>query len=158
MKRQGNVIFSQKFLQLYHQFLWISTVNSNATLSSCRSIVRADKRINLHPDKRENRCQQNRPQNNNSWGSVLSSHKSLEERIEMQNDPKRKENLSKQGPPCFIPTIECVGESSNHSDQVHNENGCWRDQNCRPFDHIELSKFSVIGCFGCHCEVGIKPC
>ncbi|KAJ1378437.1 JmjN domain [Sesbania bispinosa] len=49
--------------------------------------------------KRENGCKQNGPNHHNGWCSVLASHETFEERVQMDDIPKCKEKLTKEGTP-----------------------------------------------------------
>lgn len=74
----------------------------------------------------------------------------------MKDHPEGKEHLPKKRSPRFIPFIQRVRKSSNHSNHVENQKGGWRDQNCGPLENVELTKLRIVRWFCSHCEVGVK--
>lgn len=79
-----------------------STIYRNAALGNGVAVHFADKRVNLDPNKREDRGQKHGPKNNNGGSSVLATHETLEEWVEMKNHPKGEENFAKQWTPSFV--------------------------------------------------------
>lgn len=132
------------------------TIYRNAALCNSWTINFAHKGIYLHPNKREDRGQQHWPQNNNGWSPVLATHETLEEGVEMNNHPEGKEHLAKEWSPWIVSFVKCIRKSSNNTHHIDDDKSRRRDQNCCPFDKVELTKLSIVGCFWSDCEVGIK--
>ena len=130
----------------------------DATHGSVRSFGLHHKRINSHPKQREDRRQQNRPYHHNSWCSVLSSHQTFEERVEMNNHPKGEEEFTKQRSPRLIPIVDCIRDACNDANNVYDEDCCWRDKQSCPFERVKFSKVIIICCLWCDCEVCVNAC
>ncbi|GER48635.1 ssDNA-binding transcriptional regulator [Striga asiatica] len=83
-------------------------------------------RVDPYPKQGEDGGKQDGPDDDNSGRSVLAAHQPLKERIEMNNDPKRKEELPKEWAPRLVPTIDGVRYSRHHPHDVNNEkSGRW---------------------------------
>lgn len=136
--------------------LWLLTIYGNASLGDGWTVSSAHKWVYLDPNKREHWGQQHWPQNNNGWGTVLATHETLEEWVEMKNHPEGKENLPKEWSPRLIPSIKCIRKPSNNTNHVNYDKGCWRNQECSPLDYIEFTKLCVLSSLGCDSEVGIN--
>ena len=67
--------------------------------SSCSFLARRSEGIDAHPQKGEDGCEKDRPDDDNGRRPVLPAEQTLEEGIEMDNDPDREEELAKQGTP-----------------------------------------------------------
>lgn len=142
-KRKKNIVFASAV---------------DATHGSVRSFGLHHKRINSNPKQREDRRQQNRPNHHNGWCSVLSSHQTFEEWVEMNNHPKWEEEFTKQRSPRLISIVDGIRDTCNDANNVYDEDCCWRDKQSRPFERVKFSKVIVICCLWCDCEVCVNAC
>ena len=133
-----------------------STIYGDTTLSNGVGVHFADKRVDLDPNKREHRSQEHRPKHNNGRSSVLSSHETLEERIEVENHPEGKEDLPEKWTPGFVALVEGVGEAGHDADEVDDEERGGRDEQRRPLDDVELPELRVVRGFRSDGEVGVE--
>lgn len=78
-------------------------INNGSTIDPTLLYIRAfgfeHKRINPHPQQRENGSQEDGPDNDNCRGPVLPAHETFEEWIEMDDHPEGEEQLPKQRSP-----------------------------------------------------------
>ena len=115
------------------------------------------KGVDSDPQKRENGCKKNGPDHHNGWCSVLASHETFEERVEMDDHPECKEELTKEGTPWLVPTVDGIGDTCNNSNQVYDEKCCGRDEKGCPFEHVQFCKVSIfIWCLWGNSEVGVN--
>ena len=61
----------------------------------------------------------------------------------MDDHPKCKEKLTKEGSPRLVATIDGIGDAGNHPNHVYYEKGCGGDEKGGPFEHVELGKVSI---------------
>lgn len=123
-----------------------------------RSLGLHHERVDPDPQQGEDGSQQNRPDDNNGGCSVLPTHQTLEERVEMDNDPEREEQLPKQRTPRLVPVVDGIRDSGDNSDDVDDEDGGGRDEKGGPLEGVELSEVLVVGGFGGDGEVGVDSC
>ncbi len=114
--------------------------------------------INVHPQQGEDGSQQYWPHNNYCWSAVLSSHQTLEERIEMDNHPECKEQLSKERTPWLISAVDGIRDSSNHTHKIDNNQCGWRNQERSPLECVKLPEVLIFWRLGCNSEVCINTC
>ena len=118
-----------------------STVDS--TFQNVRASDSFSERIDPNPQQGEDGSQENRPDHNNSRSPVLSPHQTLEEWVQVNNHPKRKEQLTKKRSPRLVSTVDGVRESRNNSHEVDDQQRRRRNQKRCPFEQVELREVSV---------------
>ena len=111
--------------------------------------------VDSDPEKRENRGEQDRPHDNNGGKPVLSSHHTLEERVEMHDHPQGKEKPTKERSPWFITIVNGIRHANYDPNHIYDEQCHGWDQKGCPFEQVELGEVSIIGCFGCDSEVSV---
>lgn len=74
----------------------------------------------------------------------------------MNDHPESEEQLAEQHAPNMMPAAYGARDSSNQSDQVYDQEGRWRDEQARPFEHVQLGKVGLfVGFFGRSMETDI---
>ena len=61
----------------------------------------------------------------------------------MDDHPKGEKQLAKERSPRLVSAVDSVGDPGDHSHQVDDEESRWRDEEGRPFEHVELGKVTV---------------
>lgn len=60
----------------------------------------------------------------------------------MDDHPKGKKQLPKERTPRLVSVVDGVGDPGNNPHQVDDEEGCWRNEESRPFEHVELGEIT----------------
>ena len=113
--------------------------------------------VDLNPQQRKDRCQQNRPHDDNRGSAILAAHQSFQERVKMHYDPEGKEELSEERTPRLVASIQSIWNTRNNADQVDDNQSCWRNEKSRPFKDIKLSEFGIVGSFGSDGKISVNP-
>lgn len=100
---------------LFPDLLYTKTVTLaiDATLLDIRSSDTCCEWVNTDPQKRENRCEKDSPHNDDGRCAILTAHKTLEEWVEMDNHPERKEKLTKKRTPRLVTTVDRIRNTSH---------------------------------------------
>ena len=127
--------------------------------ATCLSIWASDtggERVYANPQQGEDWCQQDCPDNHDGRGAVLPTHETLEEWVQVHNHPEGEEELAKEWAPWLVTAVDRIGDTSNNTNQVDDQNGRWRDQKGCPLEHVQLRKVTVFiwGLWG-DSEVGV---
>jgi len=127
--------------------------------ATCLSIWASDtggERIDANPQQGEDRSKKNRPDDHNGWGAVLPAHETLQEWVQVNDHPEGEEELAKERPPWLVTAVDSVGGTSNNTDQVDDQDGCWWDEKSCPLEHVELREVTIfIRGLWCDSKVGV---
>lgn len=115
-----------------------------------------DKGIDTDPEQGEYGSKKNGPDDNNRWSTILATQQTLEEGIQVDNDPDGKEQLTKERAPRLVPGVDGIRNTGHYTHQVENEDGGRRDEESSPFEDVKLCEISIfVWCFWGDCEVGV---
>jgi hypothetical protein len=131
----------------------------DATLPDVGPLGPDDEGIDPDPEQGEDGGQQHGPDDDNGGRPVLAPHEPLEERVEVDDDPEREEELAEERAPRLVPVVDGVGDAGHDADDVDDEQRGGRDEERGPLERVELGELVVLvaGGLGCDGEVGVDP-
>jgi hypothetical protein len=121
-----------------------TSVAVQATLLQERAIALGEERVDADPQEREDRGQQDGPDDDDGRRPVLPPHQTLEERVQVDDHPEGEEELPEQGAPRLVPVVDRVRDPGHHPDEVQQEERGRGYQQGGPLERVQLRELLVV--------------
>nr|GMD48753.1 uncharacterized protein LOC109166435 [Ipomoea batatas] len=114
--------------------------------------------VDAHPQQREDRSEEDGPDDDDGGRAVLPAEQTFEERVQVDDDPNGEEQPSEQRTPRLIPAVDGERDSRHYAYQVHYKDRGRRNEERSPLENVELRKLPVfVRCLRGDGEIGVDP-